>query len=126
MTRRLQFACIFLAAMLFPLIGISARAQQATSTAPAGPFHITGTIVNSASGKPLDRAVVSLETPGTDGHLLESVQTREDGHFGFEHLAPAKYSLRATRHGFITAGYDDHEEFSTAIVTGTGLDSENL
>jgi len=30
------------------------------------------------------------------------------------------------KRGYITAAYDEHELFSTAIVTGAGVDTENL
>jgi 5-hydroxyisourate hydrolase-like protein (transthyretin family) len=96
------------------------------AVAPAGPYHIAGTVVNATTGKPLDRVVVNLETPGGEGHRITAVQTDEEGRFLFDRLGAAKYALRASRKGFLTAGYDDHEEFATAIVTGEGLESDNL
>jgi hypothetical protein len=41
-------------------------------------------------------------------------------------LPAAKFSLEGAKHGFISASYDQHDQLSTAIVTGAGLDSENL
>ncbi len=77
-----------------------------------------------------------------DGHLLanvrvtvadtknpqkvESVVTSEDGKYQFNGLPAGKYSLSARKRGFISAAYDQHEQFSTAIVTGAGLDTETL
>lgn len=126
--RRLQFAfaSALAAALLYAASAAAVAQTELRGRAAAGPFRITGTVVNASSGKPLDRAVVSLESPGADGHLIVSVQTGEDGAFAFEHLAAGKYALRSSRRGFLTSGYDDHEEFSTAIVTGEGLDSEGL
>jgi hypothetical protein len=34
--------------------------------------------------------------------------------------------LTGAKRGFISASYDQHDQFSTAIVTGAGLDTENL
>ena len=34
--------------------------------------------------------------------------------------------LQGAKRGFITALYDEHEEYSTAVVTGSGFDTENL
>jgi hypothetical protein len=55
-----------------------------------------------------------------------SVITGDDGHFEFYSLYRAKYSLQGARRGFISAGYEQHEEFSTAIVTGADFNTENL
>ena len=52
--------------------------------------------------------------------------TSENGRFEFNQLGPGKYSLQGMRHGFITASYDAHEEYATAIVTGAGIDTESL
>ena len=41
-------------------------------------------------------------------------------------LTAGKYTLEASRRGYITAAYDEHEGFSTAIVTGEGLTSDGL
>jgi hypothetical protein len=34
--------------------------------------------------------------------------------------------LTGTKRGFIAAGYDQHDQYSTAIVTGAGVDTESL
>jgi hypothetical protein len=52
--------------------------------------------------------------------------TSDDGKFEFSGLPAGKYSLEGAKHGFISAGYDQHDQFSTAIVTGAGLDTETL
>ena len=52
--------------------------------------------------------------------------TGDDGHFEFANLPAGKYSLLGAKRGYITAAYDQHEQFSTAIVTGAGVDTENL
>ena len=57
---------------------------------------------------------------------FESVVTGDDGKFTFNAIPAGKYSLAGTKRGYITAAYDQHDQFSTAIVTGADLDTENL
>ena len=52
--------------------------------------------------------------------------TADDGRFDFKQVSAGKYSLQGAKRGFIPGLYDEHEQFSTAIVTGVGLDTENL
>ena len=96
-----------------------ARAQASPQS--SGKYSISGMVVSAATGQPLDRADVTLQTPN-QGSLVAETTTGQDGRFVFEHLAAAKYSLQASRRGYIGAAYDEHEGFSTAIVTGEGLD----
>src|SRR5262249_28114376 len=55
-----------------------------------------------------------------------SFVTSADGKFTFENLVAGKYSLEGLKSGFVAAAYDQHDQFSTAIVTGAGIDTENL
>ena len=97
------------------------QAQQKTD----GPYRISGIAINAATGDPLDRASISLALP-KDFSTVQSTQTGADGHFVFDHLPATKYALTGSRRGFITASYDEHDQYSTAIVTGEGFSSENL
>lgn len=102
------------------------RAQTAPhSTAASGEYSISGVVVNASTGQPLNRADVTLQPAGQRMVAAETT-TDADGRFGFAHLPVAKYALRASRRGFISAPYDEHEGFSTAIVTGDGLVSDGL
>ena len=100
-------------------------AQAQATPQSAGKYSISGLVVSASSGQPLDRADVTLHTPN-QGAVVAETTAREDGRFVFEHLAAAKYSLEASRRGYISAAYDEHEGFSTAIVTGEGLTSDGL
>ena len=91
----------------------------------SGTLRIAGTIVNAIGGNPLARARVSIFDT-TNPQTRQSVITSEDGRFEFKQLSPGKYALQGAKRGFISAAYDEHEGFSTAIVTGTGLDTEHL
>jgi hypothetical protein len=52
--------------------------------------------------------------------------TGEDGRFTFRRLGAGKYSLQGSRRGYLTSGYQQHEQFWSAIVTGEELETENL
>jgi hypothetical protein len=91
----------------------------------AGDNRIAGTVVSKIDGHPLDRARVLLRDSKAAAEPLSTV-TSADGKFSFENVAPGKYSLVGLKGGFITAAYDQHDQYSTAIVTGAGFDTENL
>ena len=92
---------------------------------PDGKFTIAGTVVSSTMGAPLANARVSI----SDVRNPEQVQrliTTENGHFEFRGLKAGKFSLQGAKRGFLSAAYEQHEQFSTAIVTGAEYNTENL
>lgn len=91
---------------------------------PSGPYRIAGTVVNAKAGGPLARARVTI-ADAKNRQGVQSVITSDDGRFEF-HVPAGKYSLNGAKRGFIPASYNQHEQFSTAIVTGADLDTENL
>jgi len=109
-----------------------ARALAAPQTAevtraatPSSGFRIAGTVVSKADGHPLPRARVTVRD-AKDPQKFESMVTLEDGKFEFNNVPAGKYSLEGAKRGFISAAYDQHDQYSTAIVTGAGLDTETL
>jgi uncharacterized protein (DUF2141 family) len=88
-------------------------------------FKIAGTIVSSLTRTPLGKARVSLFDTANPADTLWMI-TSDNGHFEFGSLKPGKFSLQGAKRGFIRAAYEQHEQFSTAIVTGAGFDTENL
>lgn len=108
--------------------GILAFASQ-TANAPhastAGGYRIAGTVVSKTDRRPLFHARILLSDV-KDAQKTQSVVTGEDGRFEFTGLPAGKYSLNGAKRGFISSGYDQHEQFSTAIVTGADLDTETL
>jgi protocatechuate 3,4-dioxygenase beta subunit len=120
---------------MFLMIGLASwpccgRAQgqsipaDRNAAADAG-FKISGTIVSALDGAPLGKARVTLVDTANPANAA-SIITPENGRFLFESIPPGKYALGGERRGFIGAGYQQHEQFSTAIVTGPGLNTENL
>ena len=88
-------------------------------------FKIAGTIVNALNGAPIGKARVSIFDTSNRANSAWMI-TSENGHFEFPELKAGKFSLQGGKRGFISAAYDQHEQYSTAIVTGTGLDTESL
>lgn len=102
------------------------RAQTApVSATVAGKYTISGVVVSATTGQSLEGAEVRAQSVGPGGAMAETT-TDAEGRFVLAGLPAAKYLLSASRHGFITAPYDDHDGFSTAIVTGNGLVSGGL
>jgi protocatechuate 3,4-dioxygenase beta subunit len=88
-------------------------------------FRIAGTVVNKISGAPLAQTRLTISDV-KHPNAVRSVVTSEAGHFEFGQLTAGKYSLQGARRGFVGAAYDQHEQYSTAIVTGASIDTENL
>ncbi|MEQ1472702.1 MAG: carboxypeptidase-like regulatory domain-containing protein [Candidatus Acidiferrum sp.] len=118
--------CFAMATFLLSFAGDlqSAPAQSAAADSQST-FTISGTVINELTGSPLDRTRVTLIDTNNQATRW-SVITTENGHFAFTELPHGKFSLFAARRGFLRALYQQHERFSTAIVTGPALDSENL
>jgi len=114
---------------LFPL-GMADAAQYPNpalqeSSKAAQSFKIAGTVVSSTTGAPLSQARISVAET-RDPAKVASLITSEDGHFEFSQLKPGKYSLQGAKRGFISAAYEQHEQFSTAIVTGPEFSTDQL
>ena len=115
----------FPARLLCALVLLLATATAQPAPAPSPLYHITGTVVNAATGEPVQQASVAALSVA-DHHAAASVKTDNDGRFALQGLAAAKYDLVAFRRGFLLSLYDQHELFNTAIVTGEGQRTENL
>ena len=131
-TRRFGHAAKSAFAFSVPLvlaIAVAGTQAQVPSTtaigATQGPYRISGTVVNSTSGEPISRATVAVLTE-EDSHAVESALTDTEGRFTLTGLAARKYQLSASKRGFRTAFYDEHDAYSTAIVTGEGLDTSGF
>ena len=107
--------CLLLTALTLPV----------TLAQSAGPYKISGVVVSKIDGHLLSRARVTIydtRNPGKSGFAI----TSDDGKFEFSGLPAGKFALGGAKRGFTQAAYEEHEQFSTAIVTGPGLDSESL
>jgi uncharacterized protein (DUF2141 family)/5-hydroxyisourate hydrolase-like protein (transthyretin family) len=97
---------------------IGAFAQTAT-------YRIAGTVINATTGAPVQGATVAVLAV-EDSHRIAAAHSANDGRFAFEGLPAGKYQLTASKRGFSTAAYEEHEQFSSAIVTGEAQDTTNL
>lgn len=103
---------------------LAANATSLRAAPPAG-YRITGIIVDSVTGQPLEAAEVSI-APVTDLDDQRTFLTSSDGRFLFTDLPRGKYRLTASRSGYALQALDEHEGYSTAIAVGPGLDSEHV
>ena len=103
----------------------AARPQPAAATQRAM-FSISGVVVDASSGAPVGRAEVSVLTSGDQSSMVGQTQTDARGSFRFDGLPQGKYRLQASRRGYIGSGYQGHEGFATAVVTGPDLDTTHL
>ena len=111
---------VFAAKAFALLLPIAAHAQT------AGGYRITGRVVNSTTGEPVPRATVSALSEDSNS-VAGTTMTNAEGMFTIAPLAAGKYPLSASRRGYRTAYYDEHEEsFNTAIVTGPDQDTGHL
>ncbi len=81
--------------------------------------------MSKTDGHPLVSARITLRDV-KDPKKFESIITTDGGKFEFNDVPAGKYSLLGAKRGFISADYDQHGQFSTAIVTAAGLETENL
>lgn len=101
----------------------AAEARQSAGDGPG--FKIAGTAVNAITGAPLAGARVTLADTRIRARMI-GVVTGASGHFEFARVPEGKYSLQGARRGYISAAYEQHEQYSTAIVTGPDYATENL
>jgi hypothetical protein len=102
-----------------------ARQDSTPAKRANGGFRVAGVVVSAKTGEPLAQARITLVST-KDERRGVSMVTQEDGRFEFAGLSAGKYSLQGARRGYIPAAYEQHEQYSTAIVTGGEFDTENL
>ncbi len=108
-----------------PQSTVAQAAKTSRAVGAGDTYRIAGTVVSKTDGHLLADVRVTV-TDTKNPQKVESVVTSEDGKYEFHGLRAGKYSLSGRKRGFISAAYDQHEQFSTAIVTGAGLDTETL
>ncbi len=124
----MRFASLLVVALLTSGVRAPVCAQSVSPAAKASVAteQIAGKIVDAKSDRPLSHAVVTLDA--IEGNRrVATVTSDEDGGFRFTDPIPAgKYRLTGEKEGYLTAAYLQHGYFSTAIVTGAGLQTDNL
>jgi 5-hydroxyisourate hydrolase-like protein (transthyretin family) len=105
------------------LLSACTFAQQPSASQTG--YRISGTVVNSVTGQPLPQVRVFLARPQAREDQ-EVVITGPDGRFLFGNVPAGKYALAAGKPGFLMQGFEEHENYSSAIVVGPGLSAEDL
>jgi protocatechuate 3,4-dioxygenase beta subunit len=109
----------------FTQTDVKTSAQVSTQQMPAHNLRVSGTVVDALTGQPLSQAQVFLAAQRVRDSE-QSVLTRGDGRFAFENLAPGTYVLSAARRGYMQQAYKQHAQFSTAMIVGPNLETDNL
>ncbi len=109
-------------ALFVAMISLSSAAQQSTPVQQRK-FRVSGTVMGG--GSPVARARVFLSNVKNPQNKRSTIAS-DEGHFEFNQIPTGKYSLEGAKRGYVTQAYDQHDQFSTAIVTGAGIDTENL
>lgn len=81
--------------------------------------------MSKLDGHPLAQVRVVLADT-KNPQTFQVIVTSEDGRFNFATVPAGKFSLSGAKRGLIPAAYDQHDQFSTAIVTGAGVDTASL
>jgi 5-hydroxyisourate hydrolase-like protein (transthyretin family) len=109
----------------FSALCVHAQATPEKAAHTAGGV-ISGTVTSAKTGQPLQDTSLTLTTI-QDRKRVAETKTDGDGRFSFDNVPDAKYALRASHRGYVTAAYQEHPGgISTAIVTGDGLVSTGL
>lgn len=104
----------------------SADIEAQTPAATGGDYRIAGTVVDAASGRPLGRVEVTIGLGEGKAPVRATYATGADGRFLFAGLLAGRYQLSAKRRGYVGQNYKGHEDYSSAIVVGAGLKSDDI
>ena len=91
------------------LVGLLTHLQAARAQSGLQSGSITGVVVDSATGKPVSEAVVTVSqrpTEGSAGTISARRQlTDEAGRFAFRDCGPGTYTIGVSRLGYFPGGY---------------------
>jgi Carboxypeptidase regulatory-like domain len=113
------FAALALCAASAPA-QMTTSAQHSGASAHSGNRLISGVVISGASSQPLEGVDVVLRQDGSFETWAETT-TDAQGSFLFTDLPDGRFSLVASRRGFVASAYQEHGGVSTAIVTGENL-----
>jgi protocatechuate 3,4-dioxygenase beta subunit len=96
-------ACAMPLALIIAASPVAAQGRDAASTAPTT-AAISGAVVTAGqTPRPVRRAVVTLNS--ADPRIGHTAVTDDNGRFTFVNLPPARYSLTATKQGWVPSSY---------------------
>jgi hypothetical protein len=92
--------------LLIAMFRLASPAQQAAMPPAAAPVEmgsVSGWVVNTATGKPVERAAVVMNPSGAAGGTILRAITGAGGRFAFSTVEPGNYVIGAVRAGFAVA-----------------------
>jgi ferric enterobactin receptor len=120
--RGIWFSGILTLVLLQPVSAQQPPRAGMPGGAPAGPpaAVLSGVVVDSASGRPLETATVEVRA-AADGAVVAGALTDGEGRFRIQGLFPGRYVVRAT-----TLGYDAVRVADVALAPGAVRQLEPL
>jgi len=98
-------------------------------TAPTAPYRIAGTVISSVDGRLLQNASITIrqqDPAGAAKAITRTATSDEDGRFQFTDLPAGNFTLLGEAHNFLLTYYDDHDGFTTGIITGSTVATDSL
>lgn len=119
-------AALIAAALSIPVLAQSQHGVlREAGSKPAKLYPIAGSVANSMSGEMVPGATVTLFC-GDQRHLAYTTLTDADGHFAFDPVPAQKCAMLATRRGYMATFFNEHDQYSSAIVTGENQNTEHI
>ena len=125
MRARFSGCSVFEMSAVALLITSALLAVATEAPSGGGTYVIAGTLVNSRTGSAVAQARVALLDTNTRKNVA-TLTTAADGHYSFSGLPAGKYSLVASKPGYLDGAYDQHQGYSSAIVTGRNFETASL
>jgi len=116
-------------ASLFP----ACTRSLAQSSSPSG-FRITGVVISSRDGSVISHCRLSVRKvsdadPTSHAQVYptaDNLKADDRGHFSIKVPSAGRWQITATARAFRTQSYDQHDEFSSAIVLTAAIPTHDL
>ena len=129
MNRQATTRAFLLLACLLPMTFVHGQGRAAAPPSYPTSYAISGTVVHSVTGNPLDKVRVYLLLSGQSNPNPQQVRTAADGRFRFQNLKAGKYQLWAERLGFVRQSYGMRalaQSLMIGVVVGEGQSADGL
>lgn len=88
-------------------------------------YRIAGTVVSAIDKHPLQRAAIQI-TNSDNPKQVQTATSDEFGRFAFAKVPAGNFILQGSATNYLTTLYDEHDGFTTGIITGASVDTESL
>jgi hypothetical protein len=118
----------FTALVLCCFLLAAQRSASVPGAAPEEKCSIEGTVVNALTGEPLKKVHLTLRPVDQQNGIPYGANTDAAGHFLTDELDPGRYSLSASRNGFMTQSYspDGSLRRATPLTLAKGQELKQL